>query len=79
MTREEAIEAVAHHVVKACVDEALTFDRIGWENYPDVSADDWTAIAARARQLAERQTPLDYRHEAAMAHLGDLAADRLDV
>lgn len=79
MNREEAIEAVAHHVVKACVEEALSFDRVGWADYPDASADDWTAIAERARQLADHQGPLDYRYEAACEHLADLAAERLVV
>lgn len=55
MNAGEAIAIVAHHAIRAAVE-----DRIGemWEDYPEIGDDDWGAVVEAALTIVA--TPADY-------------------
>lgn len=71
VTTEHAIRIVARRVLA----NAVAVDPIApeWENYPEIGEDDWAAVLADVRRLAERTDVQGEHYECAYRHLAGRA------
>jgi hypothetical protein len=49
---EAAVDAVARRVVRDAIFDGITGGRIGWDDYPELSENDWHVVSNRALHLA---------------------------
>lgn len=67
----DAVRIVARRVLAHIIAATEVDQR--WQDYPDIGEDDWAAVAADVRRLADRGDVQHEHYEAAYRHLADRA------
>jgi hypothetical protein len=65
-----AVDAVACNLIAKALRDAIEFDRIGWEHYPDLCMADYEAVVKDAREIVaswEKAADEYQRHYALLA------------
>lgn len=73
MSVRRAITVVASHLLADALDAAISFENIGWEDYPEVGENDFGKVVVRAGKIADRLRPSEDDYEEAYAVLADRA------
>lgn len=70
---DEAVDVVARHLLRKALEQALNFENVSWEDYPDISEAHFEAAWVRAEKLADSLLFAEPVYDAAYGTLSDLA------
>lgn len=73
-----AIDTVARHLVKKALEQAIEWENVSWEDYPDLTEPDYEAAVARAEAIVDSIAPPEDAYEATYEHLSE-RAENVDV
>lgn len=77
--RKAACDVVARHMLARALEQAATFENVGWEDYPEITEADFEAAFERAEKIVESLQASEEAYDAAYAHLVSLVDGDADV